>query len=416
MATGQAGDDHAAMRTAEVETIEVTDWADFQRVLAPYLSNEHVFRGVADKSYDLRPKIGRARYLQVCEPDEERRLLNLFKRQAAPFFPVRPLNNWEWLAIAQHHGVPTRLLDWSENPLVSAFFAVWDDNPGTDAADGAVYVLKKPRQYTEIGDVARADEDQPGLRDPFAVEELVFVYAPHIFQRIASQHGLFTVHADPKAFFESPDLRRVVIPSRLKEGFRLNLDAFGFSHATIFGDLDGVSRRIDWLTARAAAAAVLLPEPSRASAAGDVLGARAGRSMSGATGTATTEQTYPLPNIRHPNDPQRDRWGGQSSRDGWSVAAHVVADSSDKDWFRITVELSGPPLDGRARFHLHQTFHRQVLERQVEAGSAKLVVYAYGAFTIGVEVHPDDPGGGAMVPLELNLGKLVDVPQLFRER
>jgi hypothetical protein len=78
------------------------------------------YRGQASAQWELRPKAGRPPYNQG--PDKGGFIF--FKRNAVKYLPIVPNNEWDWLALAQHYGVPTRLLDWSRNPLIAAFFAV----------------------------------------------------------------------------------------------------------------------------------------------------------------------------------------------------------------------------------------------------------------------------------------------------
>ena len=97
------------------------------------------FRGSTNKDYDLVPSLGRPPY----QLDQEKALINVFKQNAVQFVEQRPPSEWEWLFLARHHSVPTRLLDWTESPLIGLYFAVHsiDDSKGDDSKDGVVWLL-----------------------------------------------------------------------------------------------------------------------------------------------------------------------------------------------------------------------------------------------------------------------------------
>ena len=103
-----------------------------------------LFRGHTDQCYELMPLVGRflPKFLAAGRTkqdllDSERFALDVFEKEAHAYIPYTPLNPWDRLALAQHHGLPTRLLDWSHNPLVALYFAVKEDRD----VDGAVYGL-----------------------------------------------------------------------------------------------------------------------------------------------------------------------------------------------------------------------------------------------------------------------------------
>jgi hypothetical protein len=107
--------------------------------------------------------------------------LDQFKSRAYPFLSVIPQTELDWLVLAQHHGCPTRLLDWTGNPLVGLFFASEKD----EGADGVLWSITGFEWFVH---------NTPN--EVLSSFQKAFVYAPkHITARIAAQAAGFTVHA-----------------------------------------------------------------------------------------------------------------------------------------------------------------------------------------------------------------------------
>ena len=192
-----------------------------------------IFRGVSDTSYQNIPSIGRHKFLDSESLNRsERRLMQLFKESAVPYLDFQPSDDWEWLAIAQHYGLPTRLLDWSTNPLVAMYFAV-EKKYDTDAV---LYV------YTGI------DTVPPNNRpDPYNQKTVLRYRPPHMTTRVIAQSGLFTVHPEPKQEFSSKRLRKFVIPAKSKGPIKRALYKCGVNRKTLFPGLESIAADLVWV-------------------------------------------------------------------------------------------------------------------------------------------------------------------------
>lgn len=192
-----------------------------------------LFRGQPEDR-PLLPKIGRG----TCKPEllsQEQRLFAEFKKRSAAYLDTANRDDWDFLAIAQHHGMATRLLDWTDNPLVALWFAVRE---GPQQGDGVVWVFPFSEE-----DIADQDKDSP-----FQDGRTKVFQPKHITKTIAAQDGWFTVHKFVDGKFiplennknYKGNFLKLRIPKEKVEGLRTQLGLIGVNDSTMFPDLGGL--------------------------------------------------------------------------------------------------------------------------------------------------------------------------------
>lgn len=227
---------------------EVRTLAEFIQVATSVYSDENViFRGQRkEKDWPLVPSVGRDPEHSLF-PWREREILDEFKREAIPYLDRLPTNNWQWLALAQHNRLPTRLLDWTKNPLAALWFAVAD--PPIDREPAIVWAF----HYEEGKAVFRSIEKD----SPFDIDRTHVYFPEHVYPFIQAQSGIFTVHSsegkNPVKFspWESmvPAAEFVLTKIEVPAGpsfctMRYSLFQVGISPATLFPGLSGIVDKI----------------------------------------------------------------------------------------------------------------------------------------------------------------------------
>jgi hypothetical protein len=233
---------------------------DLQRFRSPY-----AFRGLSRKDHTLASSLVR---LSGPSGDVKRLELALLRnfRKYAHGEATGADSIWDWLALGQHRGLPTRLLDWTYSPLVALHFAT--ENTDQFGEDGVVWCVNFVEANKRLPSRLKRILQQEGS-DTFTVEMLgafkslrefdalsrdpfvVFLEPPAVDRRILNQLALFSLMSNPEATLDDwvrshPDLcRRVAIPAGLKWEIRDKLDQANVNERVLFPGLDGLSR---WLT------------------------------------------------------------------------------------------------------------------------------------------------------------------------
>jgi FRG domain len=256
----------AVLQRISVE-ITLADYDHPDKVL-PDPSSTFVYRGMSDVSYRLVTSLAR---LPGDSRQLERDLLRDFRNYAHLAGSRFHLNDvvWNWLALGQHHGLPTRLLDWTFAPRVALHFATADiERSATDGVIWCVdYVKVHQRLPVKLQQIIK-DEGTEKLTvevltraattlrefDALAATEFVVFFEPPSFhERIVAQNAAFSVMSSATAVLDAwlalhPDcVRKIIIPASLKREIRGKLDRDNDTERRFFPDLDGLSR---WLRRR----------------------------------------------------------------------------------------------------------------------------------------------------------------------
>jgi len=242
----------------------VESWLELQRELFDDMWNEELgafrsdlaYRGRRDAQDDLATSLVR---LGGDAADLERHLLRNFRKYAASD-SVPADSPWDWLALGKHHGLPTRLLDWTYSPYVALHFAT--AHAGEDAGDAVVWALDYVRAHELLPDRLRERLAAEGANvfttelladaarsiDELGDEEFVlFVEPPSFDERIVNQYALFSLMPSPQARMDEwlerhgELARRVVIPAGLKWEVRDKLDQANITERVLFPGLDGLA-------------------------------------------------------------------------------------------------------------------------------------------------------------------------------
>ena len=203
------------------------------------------YRGVDRKDRKLVPGLFRSDISQgfASWSNLESYILKIFQLEAKPYHNLQSQEYVELLCLAQHHGLPTRLLDWTTNPLVALFFATEKFNLNEDCAVWCYGVHSTTNCLPESSMVER----RISTRDHI-------LFPQHISQRITNQSGCFTVHEHPKgredfvAFEDSNDsfgvFEKIIIPSKFRKEIFVQLYEIGYHYGLIYPGLDGISKRL----------------------------------------------------------------------------------------------------------------------------------------------------------------------------
>jgi hypothetical protein len=214
------------------------------------------FRGQSAFDWTLTPG-----YYRLGSPPPETTLLKRFRQSAALLLSKDPAASFDWLFLMQHYGIPTRLLDWTESPLIALYFIAHDTPTDSDAA---LWVLKP----SELNKAARINDAAeaffiPSFEDEelskYTIEELsggprrtqllpLAVIATRNNARIQAQLGVFTIHHLDTTPIEQVGERSHTIKYRIPraaiETLRRELTLLGYTKFTIFPELSSIGDNI----------------------------------------------------------------------------------------------------------------------------------------------------------------------------
>jgi hypothetical protein len=239
-----------------------SDW-ELDNQKKPYHERETLwFRGHHYSSWKLMPKLYRKEFRDADESE----IRQEFQSRALQMIQGRvPADKWDWYFLMQHYGAPTRLLDWTDNPLIALYFALADHSGKSDAAVWALNPWWLNRQLRKgiagviLPDWQEADSYLRDLEDAFeggsiAAGVPAAIDPPHVDRRLAAQssrfvifgktHDLMRTKAARSRSRKKPQVEMITIPRRAVPAIQAEMFYCGITHSLVFPDLGGLCRDI----------------------------------------------------------------------------------------------------------------------------------------------------------------------------
>jgi len=219
-----------------------------EELLRELNGKEVIFRGQCE-DWPLLAKIGRV----VTKNIDEESMLDEFKRFGLLHFQEnlreeisKPKNDFEWLVLAQHYGMKTRLLDWTRKFEIALFFAISD---ALDR-DGVIWAFEVP--CNESTEWLITDHKDILGKTPFEFDELkIYHPKPFLDYRSDNQYSILTLHSKPEISLENQKdyksrLRKVSVVSERKQELLKQLDSeYRINYSYLFGGIEGISRYLN---------------------------------------------------------------------------------------------------------------------------------------------------------------------------
>lgn len=245
----------------------------YERQLRSNRSPQKVwFRGLKDINYPLVPTFHR----KHCDIRDEIYMMNLFKQNSYELISYIPGSEWEWMFLMRHHNLPSRLLDWTENPLVGLYFSVCPrESDHQVTTDGVLWCLLPRRlnqwslnwpnnsdslpMFTENkAEYSRVENETISIYLPSKIQQSVSLQkpmpppaagiCPRTNQRMQAQQSVFTIHyADDTPLEDVGDrthIWRYKIPAHKKSAILDELTRISIIRRMLFPDLDNVSKEV----------------------------------------------------------------------------------------------------------------------------------------------------------------------------
>lgn len=193
-----------------------------------------IYRGHSSCGYELKASVGR---IEGCSDDLEIKLFLEFKKRYRPYTKEFPKTDIELLFMAQHYGVPTRLLDWTFNPLIALFFA----SAPKDNEDGKVYSIQLRKSFG----VEELEDISISIMKIIKMNGCKYVVPHYTDIRYYNQKSIFLLTNHPEKKFTFADKEIIyIIKNEAKARIRKELALLGIDESFVFPTLDNLGKDI----------------------------------------------------------------------------------------------------------------------------------------------------------------------------